>query len=619
MKLLRYIPLALLLVAVSAVVAHSQVAPQTWDAPQDGGGNALYDVASLQVNNLAGIGTRCVEVDAAGNIMPMTVACNAGTVTNVIGAGGLTCSPSSPNPTCTLVNFTCPANEFASSASAASGLQCSQPTYANIGGSVPAITQLTTDVLAGPGSGSQSATIAGHAVTYAKMQHEGASTLLGNSTASSADIEEIGLGNGLGFTHPGPGVDQVENTSALFMLTAVTPLAFNVGANTLTGPGVVYTGGTSPIDIGTAVGNGIFACSTVAGVCSPAPATVTGGVAYNGATGFLTDAAFSCGANTWVSSTSTSGPACTQPAFSSLSGSATCAQLPALTGVINTSAGSCATAFQNIAAHTIWANGTGLAAPAAQTPIGTTMAFDGTGQLQNVGLRDGGGVNHVTTGTWPISSVIETDVSGNIAAEAQLACGQSEGPWTGDARKSAGSCAVTNVAITETSGPTSLTIGAIPDSAPEATVLIRPAGSPTVVGVAAHNVAIQATKLHFSYTFASSSNVTSCWLTPGGPFANCGTLEYPNDFLAGHIQVRLNINTNGVTAGNLTFFATRNGTGIGGTGINVTSATSTGVHVGTAVVTSSASSNDTYGAAWSTDAGFANNFNIMSLEVILTP
>src|SRR6185312_192095 len=368
-----------------------------------------------------------------------------------------------------------------------------------------------------------------------------------------------------------------------------TPLSFD-GTNTLTAPGVLYSGGTPPVDLGTAVANSIVAGSTSGSVCSPTGVVVAGGLHY--ASGTLTDGAFSCPSNQWVSSTSTSGPACTQIAVGNL---------------------------QNIAAHTIVANGTALAAPPAQTSIGTTEAFDGTGQLQCVGLRDGGGVNHVTTGTWPISSVIETDVSGNLAAEAQLACGQSEGPWTGDARKSAGSCAVTNVAITETSGPTSLTIGAIPDSAPEATVLIRPAGSPTVVGVAAHNVAIQATKLHFSYTFASSSNVTSCWLTPGGPFANCGTLEYPNDFLAGHIQVRLNINTNGVTAGNLTFFATRNGTGIGGTGINVTSATSTGVHVGTAVVTSSASSNDTYGAAWSTDAGFANNFNIMSLEVILTP
>jgi hypothetical protein len=417
-----------------------------------------------------------------------------------------------------------------------------------------------------------------------------AASLVSNPNASTGAAIDVTLGNGLGFTFPGPGVNQLENTSALFMLTAVTPLAFNVGTNTLTGPGVLYTGGTPPVDLGTSVANAIVACSTSGSVCSPTGVVVAGGLHY--ASGTLTDAAFSCGSNTWVSSTSTSGPTCTQPAIGNL---------------------------QSIGAHTIVANGTALAAAPAQTSIGTTMAFDGTGQLQNVGLRDGGGVNHITTGTWPISSVIETDVSGNLAAEAQLACGQSEGPWTGDARKSAGSCAVTNVAITETSGPTSLTIGAIPDSAPEATVLIRPAGSPTVVGVAAHNVAIQATKLHFSYTFASSSNVTSCWLTPGGPFANCGTLEYPNDFLAGHIQVRLNINTNGVTAGNLTFFATRNGTGIGGTGINITSATSSGVHVGTTVVTSSASSNDTYGAAWSTDAGFANNFNIMSLEVILTP
>jgi hypothetical protein len=61
------------------------------------------------------------------------------------------------------------------------------------------ITELTGDVTAGPGSGSQAATIANDAVTYAKMQNvSAASRLLGRGSAGGAgDVEEISLGTGL--------------------------------------------------------------------------------------------------------------------------------------------------------------------------------------------------------------------------------------------------------------------------------------------------------------------------------------------------------------------------------------------------------------------------------------
>jgi hypothetical protein len=61
------------------------------------------------------------------------------------------------------------------------------------------ITQLTGDVTAGPGNGSQAATIANDAVTYAKMQNvSAASRLLGRgSAAGSGDPEEIVLGTNL--------------------------------------------------------------------------------------------------------------------------------------------------------------------------------------------------------------------------------------------------------------------------------------------------------------------------------------------------------------------------------------------------------------------------------------
>lgn len=70
------------------------------------------------------------------------------------------------------------------------------PTY-QAGGS--GITQLTGDVTAGPGSGSQAATIANDAVTYAKLQNiSAADRLLGRGNGGgSGDAQEIALGTNL--------------------------------------------------------------------------------------------------------------------------------------------------------------------------------------------------------------------------------------------------------------------------------------------------------------------------------------------------------------------------------------------------------------------------------------
>ena len=75
----------------------------------------------------------------------------------------------------------------------------------NTGGNLPGggtISQLTGDVTAGPGTGSQVATIAADAVTYAKLQNvSAASRLLGRGSASgSGDAQEITLGTNLSMT-----------------------------------------------------------------------------------------------------------------------------------------------------------------------------------------------------------------------------------------------------------------------------------------------------------------------------------------------------------------------------------------------------------------------------------
>jgi hypothetical protein len=68
------------------------------------------------------------------------------------------------------------------------------------------ITELTGDVTAGPGSGSQAATIANDAVTYGKIQNVSAEgKVLGRKTAGAGDIEEITVSDILDFI---TGADQ---------------------------------------------------------------------------------------------------------------------------------------------------------------------------------------------------------------------------------------------------------------------------------------------------------------------------------------------------------------------------------------------------------------------------
>lgn len=90
---------------------------------------------------------------------------------------------------------------------------------AAIAGSTPGITELTGDVTAGPGSGSQVATIAANAVgnteiandsvSFSKIQNITTDTLLGRDTAGTGDVEEIAVSSGVEFTS-GPGLRVTE-------------------------------------------------------------------------------------------------------------------------------------------------------------------------------------------------------------------------------------------------------------------------------------------------------------------------------------------------------------------------------------------------------------------------
>ncbi len=184
--------------------------------------------------------------------------------------------------------------------------------FQNLGqGTNAAISQLTGDVTAGPGGGSQVATIANSAVSYAKMQNvSAASKLLGRGSAAGAGVvQEITLGTGLSMsatTLNSAGGDVTGPASA----TADAPVLFNgttgklIKNSTPTGTGnpVLQTSPTlttavlgsstattqAPADNSTKVATTAYVDAAVIApgyVVGPASATADFPALFNGTTG----------------------------------------------------------------------------------------------------------------------------------------------------------------------------------------------------------------------------------------------------------------------------------------------------------------------------------------------
>lgn len=111
------------------------------------------------------------------------------------------------------------------------------------------ITQLTGDVTAGPGSGSQAATISNNAVTNAKFRQSAALSVVGNSTNGTANVADISAsadGNILRRSSTSIGFGSIDLASSNAVGSSILPIA-NGGTGTATpslvaGTNVTITG-----------------------------------------------------------------------------------------------------------------------------------------------------------------------------------------------------------------------------------------------------------------------------------------------------------------------------------------------------------------------------------------
>jgi hypothetical protein len=265
---------------------------------------------------------------------------------------------------------------------------------------------------------------------------------------------------------------------------------------------------------------------------------------------------------------------------------------------------------------------------ACQTPGASDISNIGTNDaVAVIGITDSGGTNHLTTpvSPWTTNSLVATSSGGDLQTQTNLLCAQMP-TLTGDVTTSGGTCDTTVVAIHETSGPTKLTIGAIPDDNPEFDVVGRPSGASTLVGVAASLIADNVTKVHYYINTAIGSSFFSgsgLVASSRDSFEPAGvTAEMPNDFKAGHVHFKFYLQTTvGITSGAITCSETINGSVIAATSISFTpSVTATPVILDNGTVATGASSaGDTFGVFCSGVGPITGAIVVFGIQTVLTP
>lgn len=135
-----------------------------------------------------------------------------------------------------------------------------------------------------------------------------------------------------------------------------------------------------------------------------------------------TSVALTCSSSNWFRTMSSAGVyGCSQPAFSDLSGSIACSQMPAHTGDVTSSAGSCALTiannavtyakFQQVTAARLLGNPTGALANASEISLGATLAFSGSA------LQTGAMTGDVTAS----ANSFATTIAANAVTNAKMA------------------------------------------------------------------------------------------------------------------------------------------------------------------------------------------------------
>lgn len=221
----------------------------------------------------------------------------------------------------------------------------------------------------------------------------------------------------------GGSVTAVSATAPLFITGGASPTPNVVGHDLIFG-GDTTTGGQNLGSISTAP----LGCVTSGGKCVVDGLTLAGGLSFNTATGVESLGSFTCGANTFVSSSSTSGLACTQPAFSNLSGSLACGQLPAFTGDLSSAGGTCSvnvTAIQD--AGTVRGTFTVKQHAAPSAPSGSDLACWNTVGGTGLACMTSSGIGSARSMVPDVTCGSNTFVSS--ASSGTLSCTR---PTTGD-------------------------------------------------------------------------------------------------------------------------------------------------------------------------------------------
>lgn len=145
------------------------------------------------------------------------------------------------------------------------------------------------------------------------------------------------------------------------------------------------TGQTSGRVIGTCGTNTTFAPCQLAGSDLPDPtATTLGGIESLAAV-----------SHKWINTISTAGaPTATQPAFTDISGSVACSQLPALTGDTTTSAGACATTTSKLNGGSVPTSAAVIGTNSSSQPVAATQSA-----ISSPGYAAGGGSANAQTVT----------------------------------------------------------------------------------------------------------------------------------------------------------------------------------------------------------------------------